>query len=74
MLDIVVPHQGAQTGFLADSDDSYAAAMETILALPAAERLEMRRNARLSVERFSDHEFESCFLSATEPLMAGVRP
>ena len=37
MLDIVVPHHGAQTGFLADSDDSYAAAMETILALPAAD-------------------------------------
>ncbi|CAL8371185.1 unnamed protein product [Arctogadus glacialis] len=74
MLDIVVPHHGAQTGFLADSDDSYAAAMETILALPAAERLEMRRNARLSVERFSDREFESCFLSATEPLMAGLGP
>lgn len=73
-MDIVVPYHGAQTGFLADSVDSYAAAMETILALPAAERLEMRRNARLSVDRFSDSEFESCFLSATEPLIARLQP
>ncbi|KAM4608748.1 GDP-Man:Man(3)GlcNAc(2)-PP-Dol alpha-1,2-mannosyltransferase-like [Polymixia lowei] len=68
-LDIVVPYEGGQTGFLADSEDSYGAAMETILALLPAERLEIRRNARRSVDRFSDQEFEACFLSAMEPLM-----
>uniref|UniRef100_A0A3B4H5V9 GDP-Man:Man(3)GlcNAc(2)-PP-Dol alpha-1,2-mannosyltransferase n=1 Tax=Pundamilia nyererei TaxID=303518 RepID=A0A3B4H5V9_9CICH len=68
-LDIVVPYEGRQTGFLADSEDSYAAAMETILSLSPTARLEMRRNARDSVERFSDREFESCFLAAMEPLM-----
>lgn len=68
-LDIVVPYEGRQTGFLADSEDSYAAAMETILSLSPTARLEMRRNARDSVERFSVQEFESCFLAAMEPLM-----
>ncbi|KAM8749127.1 GDP-Man:Man(3)GlcNAc(2)-PP-Dol alpha-1,2-mannosyltransferase-like [Acanthopagrus schlegelii] len=68
-LDIVVPYEGGQTGFLADSEDSYAAAMETILTLSPSARLEIRRNARRSVERFSDQEFEFCFLAATESLM-----
>ncbi|KAM3607933.1 uncharacterized protein V6R79_016555 [Siganus canaliculatus] len=68
-LDIVVPFEGGQTGFLADTEDGYAAAMETILSLSPAARLEIRRNARRSVERFSDQEFEACFLSALEPLM-----
>ncbi|XP_078478614.1 LOW QUALITY PROTEIN: GDP-Man:Man(3)GlcNAc(2)-PP-Dol alpha-1,2-mannosyltransferase-like [Lampetra planeri] len=69
-LDIVVPYDGRQTGFLADSEDSYAAAMATILALSPAARLEIRRNARRSVERFSDQEFELCFLAAMESLMS----
>uniref|UniRef100_A0A3B5R6A0 GDP-Man:Man(3)GlcNAc(2)-PP-Dol alpha-1,2-mannosyltransferase n=1 Tax=Xiphophorus maculatus TaxID=8083 RepID=A0A3B5R6A0_XIPMA len=68
-LDIVVPHEGRQTGFLADSEDSYAAAMETILALTPSAKLEIKRAARESVGRFSDQEFEACFLAATEALM-----
>ncbi|XP_034549841.1 GDP-Man:Man(3)GlcNAc(2)-PP-Dol alpha-1,2-mannosyltransferase-like [Notolabrus celidotus] len=71
-LDIVVPFEDAQTGFLADSEDSYASAMETILALSPSDRLEMRRSARRSVERFSDQEFDASFLSATETLMTGL--
>ncbi|KAM9346786.1 GDP-Man:Man(3)GlcNAc(2)-PP-Dol alpha-1,2-mannosyltransferase-like [Symphorus nematophorus] len=69
-LDIVVPYEGGQTGFLADSEDGYAAAMETILMLSPSARLEIRRNARRSVERFADQEFEASFLAATEPLMS----
>ncbi|KAM7380008.1 hypothetical protein PAMP_003337 [Pampus punctatissimus] len=69
-LDIVVPYEGGQTGFLADSEDSYAAAMETILTLSPVDRLEIRRNARRSVERFSDQEFEACFLAAVESVMS----
>nr|XP_020477227.1 GDP-Man:Man(3)GlcNAc(2)-PP-Dol alpha-1,2-mannosyltransferase-like [Monopterus albus] len=68
-LDIVVPYEGGQTGFLADSEDSYAAAMETILALSPSARLEIRQNARRSVERFSDQEFGVSFLAAMESLM-----
>ncbi|XP_024866684.1 GDP-Man:Man(3)GlcNAc(2)-PP-Dol alpha-1,2-mannosyltransferase isoform X2 [Kryptolebias marmoratus] len=68
-LDIVVPHEGRQTGFLADSEDSYAAAMETILALSPSARLEIRLAARESVGRFSDQEFEACFMAAMESPM-----
>ena len=65
-LDIVVPFEGAQTGFLADGADSYASAMDSILRLSPEERLEIRRSARQSVERFSDQEFDRSFLSHME--------
>ena len=68
-LDIVVPFEGGQTGFLAEDELGYADAMERILSLPAAASLQIRRNARQSVARFSDQEFQACFLAAMEPLM-----
>ncbi|XP_072301391.1 GDP-Man:Man(3)GlcNAc(2)-PP-Dol alpha-1,2-mannosyltransferase [Eucyclogobius newberryi] len=68
-LDIVVPFRGEQTGFLADSVESYAVAMETILALSPEARLQIRRSARQSVQRFSDQEFDSSFLGAMETVM-----
>lgn len=71
-MDIVVPFEGGQTGFLADDEYSYAEAIERILALPSDSRLQIRRNARQSVTRFSDEEFNACFLAAVEPLMATV--
>lgn len=68
-LDIVVPFEGDQTGFLAEDEDEYADAIERILALSPARRLHIRQNARRSVARFSDREFDACFLAAMEPLM-----
>lgn len=68
-LDIVVPFEGGQTGFLADDEDGYAEAIQRILAMPPTSRLQIRRNARQSVARFSDQEFEACFLAAVEPLI-----
>uniref|UniRef100_A0A8C7FWQ3 GDP-Man:Man(3)GlcNAc(2)-PP-Dol alpha-1,2-mannosyltransferase n=1 Tax=Oncorhynchus kisutch TaxID=8019 RepID=A0A8C7FWQ3_ONCKI len=68
-LDIVVPYEGGQTGFLAEDEDGYADAIERILALSPSARLEIRRHARLSVTRFSDQEFEACFLATMEPLI-----
>ncbi|XP_072513138.1 GDP-Man:Man(3)GlcNAc(2)-PP-Dol alpha-1,2-mannosyltransferase [Salminus brasiliensis] len=68
-MDIVVPYDGGATGFLADDEDNYAEAMERILSLTANARLDIRRRARQSVARFSDHEFEVSFLAAVEPLM-----
>uniref|UniRef100_A0A8C5LS27 GDP-Man:Man(3)GlcNAc(2)-PP-Dol alpha-1,2-mannosyltransferase n=1 Tax=Leptobrachium leishanense TaxID=445787 RepID=A0A8C5LS27_9ANUR len=67
-MDIVIPYEGQKTGFLADSEESYAAAMDQILSLTPEERLAIRQNARRSVTRFSDDEFESNFLSAVEHL------
>ncbi|KAK6315256.1 hypothetical protein J4Q44_G00147850 [Coregonus suidteri] len=72
-LDIVVPYEGGQTGFLADSEDSYATAMETILTLSSSARLEIRRNARRSVDRFSNQEFDASFLSSMEPLIGTLQ-
>nr|XP_045011572.1 GDP-Man:Man(3)GlcNAc(2)-PP-Dol alpha-1,2-mannosyltransferase isoform X3 [Jaculus jaculus] len=67
-LDIVVPHEGGRTGFLAESEEEYAEAMAHILSLTAGERLQVRRNARASVSRFSDQEFEVTFLLSVEKL------
>lgn len=65
-LDIVVDYEGSKTGFLADDVDSYAAAMETIFKLTPSQRLDIINNARQSVTRFSEEQFELGFFSATE--------
>uniref|UniRef100_A0A8C6QSE9 GDP-Man:Man(3)GlcNAc(2)-PP-Dol alpha-1,2-mannosyltransferase n=1 Tax=Nannospalax galili TaxID=1026970 RepID=A0A8C6QSE9_NANGA len=67
-LDIVIPHEGHITGFLAESEEGYADAMAHILSLSAEKRLQIRKNARASVSRFSDQEFEVSFLSSVEKL------
>ncbi|XP_060237431.1 GDP-Man:Man(3)GlcNAc(2)-PP-Dol alpha-1,2-mannosyltransferase isoform X2 [Meriones unguiculatus] len=68
-LDIVIPHEGQITGFLAESEEGYAETMAHILSLSAEKRLQIRRNARASVSRFSDQEFEVAFLSSMEMLL-----
>lgn len=68
-LDIVVPHEGQITGFLAESEEGYAETMAHILSLSAEKRLQIRRTARASVSRFSDQEFEVAFLSSVENLL-----
>lgn len=67
-LDIVVPHEGKVTGFLADSEEGYAETMAHILSMSAEKRLQIRNSARASVNRFSDQEFEVTFLLAVEKL------
>ncbi|XP_044300106.1 GDP-Man:Man(3)GlcNAc(2)-PP-Dol alpha-1,2-mannosyltransferase isoform X1 [Varanus komodoensis] len=67
-LDIVVPYEGNITGFLAENEDSYADAMAYIFSLSPMRRLEIRQNARQSVKRFADQEFEETFLLSAEQL------
>lgn len=67
-LDIVVPHEGHVTGFLAEDEDGYAETMAYIFSLSPEKRLEIRENARRSVHRFSDQHFEDTFLLSVEPL------
>ncbi|XP_036760757.2 GDP-Man:Man(3)GlcNAc(2)-PP-Dol alpha-1,2-mannosyltransferase [Manis pentadactyla] len=67
-LDIVIPHAGAITGFLANGEEGYAETMAHILSMSAEKRLQIRNNARASVSRFSDQEFEVSFLSSVESL------
>jgi alpha-1,2-mannosyltransferase len=67
-LDIVIEYDGKPTGFLASDVDSYASALRTIFSLSAEEQLSIRMNARESVKRFSDANFEEKFLEATRNL------
>ncbi|XP_003433100.4 GDP-Man:Man(3)GlcNAc(2)-PP-Dol alpha-1,2-mannosyltransferase [Canis lupus familiaris] len=68
-LDIVIPHQREITGFLAESEEDYAETMVHILSMSEEKRLQIRSNARASVSRFSDQEFELAFLSSVENLL-----
>ncbi len=68
-LDILTDFRGEKTGFLADSVDTYASALEVIFAMSSVERQNMIRNARESTARFSEASFEDKFLSAVEPLL-----
>ncbi|XP_017586742.1 PREDICTED: GDP-Man:Man(3)GlcNAc(2)-PP-Dol alpha-1,2-mannosyltransferase [Corvus brachyrhynchos] len=61
-LDIVVPHEGHVTGFLAEDEDSYAETMAYIFSLSPEKRLEIRENARRSVHRFSLQHFEDTLI------------
>uniref|UniRef100_A0A8D0L6W9 GDP-Man:Man(3)GlcNAc(2)-PP-Dol alpha-1,2-mannosyltransferase n=1 Tax=Sphenodon punctatus TaxID=8508 RepID=A0A8D0L6W9_SPHPU len=67
-LDIVVPHEGNITGFLAENEDDYAETMAHIFSLSPEKRQEIRQNARQSVNRFADQEFEVTFLLSVEQL------
>lgn len=68
-LDIVVDHDGRRTGFLASDADSYASCLNTIFTLSPDTLMDIRRNARESVKRFSDARFSETFLSVTEQLI-----
>lgn len=68
-LDIVVEHDGQQTGYLASDVDSYAEAIRTIFSMSSQERVKMRLAARDSVQRFSEEMFEDSFLGAVDPLI-----
>ena len=69
-LDIVKDYHGKKTGFLADDVESYSEKMKEIFDLSPEERLVIKTNARESVARFSEEEFEAGFLSVTEGLFA----
>ncbi|XP_007421273.1 GDP-Man:Man(3)GlcNAc(2)-PP-Dol alpha-1,2-mannosyltransferase [Python bivittatus] len=67
-LDIVVPYERNMTGFLAEDEDGYADSMAYIFSLSPAKRLQIRQNARQSVKRFAEQEFEETFLLSVEQL------
>lgn len=69
-LDIVILYNDKSTGYLADSVQTYADAMQTIFSLSDAERREIQENARESVERFSEEKFEHGFLESVEPILS----
>ncbi len=65
-LDIVTDFHDAKTGFLADSVDTFSAAMKQIFEMSTGDRDILVRNARQSTSRFSENTFKQHFLQAIE--------
>ncbi|KAK7097661.1 GDP-Man:Man(3)GlcNAc(2)-PP-Dol alpha-1,2-mannosyltransferase-like [Littorina saxatilis] len=70
-LDIVVPYSHSPTGFLATSAKEYAGFMLYIFNMDPDGRREIRKNARHSVDRFSEEKFEAAFLDIIAPFLPG---
>ncbi|CAA3031294.1 GDP-Man:Man(3) c(2)-PP-Dol alpha-1,2-mannosyltransferase [Olea europaea subsp. europaea] len=68
-MDIVLPEEGTQTGFLAQSVQDYADAILKIMTMPEPERLEMAAAARRRALRFSEQRFSEDFKAAIRPIL-----
>lgn len=69
-MDIVTERNGYPTGCLADTEESYAEAMELIFSLNPDDKNKIRKNAReCAKERFSEEAFEDGFLECIKPLI-----
>lgn len=71
-MDIVVEYENKPTGFLAHDVNSYSRAIKEIFDMSPLQRLELRKNARNSLFRFSEMEFEVAFLTLCEPLFSST--
>jgi alpha-1,2-mannosyltransferase len=56
-LDIVVPYEGKEIGFHAETDEEYAAAFTKVEQMSEEDRLAMRVRDRSSVRRFDEETF-----------------
>ena len=68
-LDIVTPHRGSSTGFLASIAQEYVDALTAIFKMSPNETLSMQVNARDSILRFSQQQFEDLFLDRIGTLL-----
>lgn len=69
LMDIIVEESNGRNGFLADKDKEYAAAIAFVLNMSPEGRKAIRDRARSSVDRFSQSEFESGWIRATDALV-----
>ncbi|KAL8552198.1 hypothetical protein ACS0TY_001042 [Phlomoides rotata] len=69
-MDIVLPEDGKQTGFLAQNVEEYADAILTVIRMPVSERLQMAAAARKRASQFSEERFYEDFKSAIRPIMS----
>ena len=69
-LDIVVPYEGKDVGFHAESEEEYAAAFGKVAALSEEERWQMRRRGRESSRRFGEGVFREGWGKEVERLVA----
>jgi alpha-1,2-mannosyltransferase len=67
--DIVIDLGDGATGFRASTEDEFAASFEAALALPAEEKVAMRRRARNSALRFTEEEFSQKWIEEVGKLV-----
>nr|GMC95213.1 GDP-Man:Man(3)GlcNAc(2)-PP-Dol alpha-1,2-mannosyltransferase-like [Ipomoea batatas] len=68
-MDIVLPQDGKQTGFLAQDVQEYASAIIEIVKMSSSERLEMAAAARRRASLFSEQRFYDDFKAAVGPIL-----
>ncbi|KAK9049022.1 hypothetical protein SSX86_032010 [Deinandra increscens subsp. villosa] len=68
-MDIVLPEEGKETGFLAQTVEDYAEAILKILRMSESEKHEMAAAARRRASRFSEQRFYEDFKAAIRPLL-----
>ncbi|XP_070024651.1 GDP-Man:Man(3)GlcNAc(2)-PP-Dol alpha-1,2-mannosyltransferase-like [Nicotiana sylvestris] len=67
-MDIVLPEDSKQTGFLAQSVEEYAEAIIEVIKMPENERLEIAVAARKRASMFSEQRFYEDFKAAVRPI------
>jgi len=68
MMDIIMEWDGSRSGFLATDENDYAEAIRCIMFMTKESHAVIRKQARASVERFSDQQFKKGFLEASDSL------
>ncbi|KAK1409366.1 hypothetical protein QVD17_35892 [Tagetes erecta] len=68
-MDIVLPEEGKETGFLAQTVEEYADAILKILRMSESEKHEMAAAARRRASRFSEQRFYEDFKAAIGPIL-----
>lgn len=69
-LDIVVPYEGKEVGFHAESEEEYAEGFKRVNTLSETERWEMRCRGRESSRRFGEGVFREGWVREMERLVA----
>nr|GFB00640.1 GDP-Man:Man(3)GlcNAc(2)-PP-Dol alpha-1,2-mannosyltransferase [Tanacetum cinerariifolium] len=68
-MDIVLPEEGKQTGFLAQTVEEFADAILNILQMSESEKHEMAEAGRRRANRFSEQRFYEDFKAAISPIL-----
>ncbi|PWA71247.1 UDP-Glycosyltransferase superfamily protein [Artemisia annua] len=68
-MDIVLPEEGKQTGFLAQTVEEFADAILKILQMSESEKHEMAEAGRRRANRFSEQRFYEDFKAAISPIL-----
>lgn len=68
-MDIVLPEEGKQTGFLAETVEEYSDAILKILRMSESEKHEIAAAARRRASRFSEQRFYQDFRAAIRPII-----